>query len=231
MRKRFLVAAAAALGVILLAVAAVTVNRRSASDIPAAAPQLTASADYPIIWPQALVGGKTASGPATDDPGPAAEQFLSELGVPTSDLTFSVERDSGDEARLVEVTTRNGSVLGTVSLRWDAGGQTWGVQAMQSPRTTVRNPEPNGAVNPPLSVNFRTDTGGTARVRLLDARNSQELTNWSERIDADEDWQANANFTRDANPFPGYLVLTVQDGDGRFTSVVVMPLTVRIPGT
>ena len=231
MRKRFLIPATAALGVILVVVAAVTVNHRSDSDIPTAAPQQTATADDPIIWPQALVGGKTGPAPATDDPGPTAEKFLNELGVPTSDLTFSVEQDNTGEARLVKVTTRNGSVLGTVNLRRDAGNRAWGVQAMQSPRTTVRNPEPNGAVNPPLSVNFRTDTDGTARVRLLDARNSKELTNWSERIDADEDWQANANFTRDAKPFPGYLVLTVQDGDGRFTSVVVMPLTVRIPGT
>ncbi|WP_250000240.1 hypothetical protein [Actinoplanes sp. M2I2] len=103
---------------ILLAVAAVTVNRRADSDIPTAASQQTATADYPIIWPRALVGGKTGRGPAIDDPGPTAEQFLSELGIPTSDLTFSVERDSGDEARLVKVTTWTGSVLGTVSLRW-----------------------------------------------------------------------------------------------------------------
>ena len=231
MRKRFLIPATA-LGVILAVVAAVTVNRRWDSDIPTAAPQQSATADYPIIWPRALVGGKkTGPGPANIDPGPTAEKFLNELGVPTSDLAFAVEQDSGGEARLVKVTTRNGSVLGTVSLRWDAGGGAWGVQAMQSPRTTVRNPEPNGAVNPPLSVNFRTDTDGTARVRLLDARDSKELTNWSERIDADENWQANANFTRDANPFRGYLVLTVQDGDGRFTSVVVMPLTIGIGGT
>jgi hypothetical protein len=226
-RRRFLIPATAALGVILVVVAAVTVNRhRSDSDIPTAAPQQSATADYPIIWPQALVGGKTGTGPATDDPGPTAEQFLDKLGVPTSDLAFSVEQDSRGEARLVKVTTRNGSVLGTVSLRRDAAGGGWGVQAMQSPRTTVRNPEPNGAVNPPLSVAFRTDTDGTARVRLLDARTSKELTSWSESIDPDEDWQANANFTRDANPFPGYLVLTVQDGGGQFTSVVVMPLTI-----
>jgi len=100
------------------------------------------------------------------------------------------------------------------------------VQAMQSQRTTVRNPEPNSAVNPPLSVAFRTDTDGIAQVRLLDARTSTELTLWTERVDPNEDWQANANFTRDAKPFPGYLVLTVQDGDGQFTSVVVMPLTI-----
>nr|WP_221377199.1 hypothetical protein [Actinoplanes polyasparticus] len=230
MRKRFLISATA-LGVILVVVAAVTVNRRSDSDIPTAAPQQSTTAGYPIIWPRALVGGKTGPGPANDDPGPTAQQFLNELGIATSDLSFSVEQDSGGEARLVEVTTRNGSVLGTVSLRRDDGGGAWGVQAMQSPRITVRNPEPNGAVNPPLSVNFRTDTDGTARVRLLDARNSEELTSWSERIDADEDWQANANFTRDANPFRGYLVLTMQDGDGRFTGVVVMPLTIGIGGT
>ncbi|MET8147543.1 hypothetical protein ACIBSW_06415 [Actinoplanes sp. NPDC049668] len=217
----------AALAVTLMVVAAVTVNHRSDSDIPTAG----ATADYPIIWPQALVNGKTGTGPATDDPGPAAEQFLDELGVPTSDLAFSVEQDNRGEARLVKVTNRNGSVLGTVSLRRDADGGAWGVQAMQSPRTTVRHPEPNGAVNPPLSVNFRPQTDDTARVRLLDARNSKELTSWSENIDPDLDWQANANFTRDANPFPGYLVLTEQDGDGQFTSVVVMPLTIGIEGT
>jgi hypothetical protein len=224
--KRFLLPVAAALGVILVVIAAVTVNRRSAGDIPAAAPRQSATAGYPIIWPQALVGGKTGTGPATDDPGPTAEQFLDYLGVPTSDLTFSVEQDGRGEARLVKVTTRKGIVLGTVSLRRGAGGEKWGVQAMQSPRTTVRNPEPNGAVNPPLSVAFRTGTDGTARVRLLDARNSKELTSWSEKVDPNVDWQANANFTREAKPFPGYLVLTVQDGGGQFTSVVVMPLTI-----
>jgi len=225
-RKRFLIPAAAALGVILMVVAAVTVNHRSDSGIPTAAPQQSATADYPIIWPQALVGGKTATVPATDDPAPTAKQFLDSLGVPTADLTFAVEQDSRGESRLVKVATRNGSVLGTVSLRWESGAGAWGVQAVQSPRTTVRNPEPNGAVNPPLSVAFRTDTDGTARVRLLDARSSKELTSWSEGIDPNEDWQANANFTRNADPFPGYLVLTVQDGGGQFTSVVVMPLTI-----
>ncbi|MCY1137997.1 hypothetical protein OWR29_08310 [Actinoplanes sp. Pm04-4] len=218
--RRFLVPATAALGVILAVVAGVTV-RRSDSNLPTVAPQQGA-----IIWPQDLVGGKGETGPATGDPGPTAERFLDELGVPTSDLTFAAERDSSDGARLVKVTTRDGSVLGTVSLRWDAGGGAWGVQAMQSPRTTVRNPEPNGAVNPPLSVAFRTDADGTARVRLLDARNSKELTTWSEGVDSDVDWQANANFTRETKPFPGYLVLTVRDDGGRFTSVVVMPLTI-----
>ncbi|MBB4752652.1 hypothetical protein [Actinoplanes lobatus] len=226
MRKRFLIPAMVALGVILAVVAGVTVNRRSDSDIPTAA-----TAGYPIIWPQALVGGKTGTGPATDDPGPTAEQFLDELGVPTSDLTFSVEQDNRGEARLVKVTNRNGSVLGTVSLRRDAGGGAWGVQAMQSPRTTVRHPEPNGAVNPPLSVNFQPSTNDTARIRLMDARNSKELTSWSENVDPDEYWYSNANFTRETNPFPGYLVLTEQDGDGQFTSVVVMPLTIGIAGT
>ncbi|MEU8820245.1 hypothetical protein [Actinoplanes sp. NPDC048796] len=224
MRKRLLIPATAALGVILVVVAAVAVNRRADSDVPTAAPQPTATADYPIIWPQALVGGTTGSGPAAGDPVPTAEKFLGELGVPTSGLTFSAEPDDGGGARLVKVTARNGSVLGTMNLRRGAGA--WGVQAMRSPRTTVRNPEPNGAVNPPLSVNFRTDSDGTARVRLLDARNSKELTRWSENIDPNQDWQANANFTREPNPFPGYLVLTVQDGGGRFSSVVVMPLTI-----
>lgn len=225
-RKSFLIPVTAALGMILVVGAAVTMNQRSGSDMPTAAPQQSATADYPIIWPQALVGGKTGTGPESDDPGPTAKQFLNELGVPTSDLAFSVEQDSRGEARLVKATTRNGSVLGTVSLRRDAGGRTWGVQAILSPRTTVRNPQPNGAVNPPLSVAFRTNTDGTARVRLLDARNSKELTSWSQNIDPDQDWQANANFTREAGPFPGYLVLTVQDDGGQFTSVVVMPLTI-----
>ncbi|GIF12613.1 hypothetical protein [Actinoplanes teichomyceticus] len=51
----------------------------------------------------------------------------------------------------VKVTDRNASVPGTVILRR-------GVQAMQSPRTTARDPEPNRVVNPPLSVSFRTAT-------------------------------------------------------------------------
>lgn len=231
MRKRFLMTATAALGVILALVAWVTVNRRSDSNMRTAAPQQSATADYPIVWPPTLVSGKTGPGPATDDPGRTAEQFLEELGVPASDLAFSVEPDNLGESRLVKVTTRNGSVLGTVSLRRDAGGGAWGVQAMQSPRTTVRHPEPNGAVNPPLSVAFRPDTDDMARVRLLDARSSKELTSWSENVDSGEYWYANANFTRGANPFPGYLVLTEQDGDGQFTSVVVMPLTIGIAGT
>jgi hypothetical protein len=223
MRKRFLIPATAALGVILAVVAAVAVNHRSNGDIPTAAPQQSATADYPIIWPADLVGGGTGAG--SEDARTTAEQFLTELGVPTAGLDLSVEQDSRGEARLVKVANRNGGVLGTVSLR-RAGDGAWGVQAMQSQRTTVRNPEPNSAVNPPLSVAFRTDTDGIAQVRLLDARTSTELTLWTERVDPNEDWQANANFTRNAKPFPGYLVLTVQDGDGQFTSVVVMPLTI-----
>ncbi|MBW6438229.1 hypothetical protein KZ829_31335 [Actinoplanes hulinensis] len=227
MHKRFLIPATAALGVIL----AVAVNHRSDSDMPTAASRQSTTVDYPIIWPQDLVGGKAGTGPANDDPGPTAERFLAELGVPTSDLAFSVEQDSEGEARLVKVTNRNGSVLGTVSLRRAAGGGAWGVQAMQSPRTTVSHPKPNGAVNPPLSVHFRPSINERAGIRLVDARNSKELASWSDRGDPGDYWYMNANFNGEANPFPGYLVLTEQHDDGQFASVVVMPLTIGIEGT
>jgi len=108
--------------------------------------------------------------------------------------------------------------------RTDAGD--WGVQSASSDALRVRHPEPLAAVNPPFSSAFTASRGRDAAIVLYDARSGKALGRWSERIDPDTDWFANANFSRGAKPFQGFMLLTVRDEKGELTALVVLPLTI-----
>jgi hypothetical protein len=206
---------------------AFVVHGHSPSANPVAAPHggVRPSDAYPIVWP----ASSAAKGPAkawSQDPGLAAQEFLKELSVPTAGLAFTPQQSANDGLRTLKVATNRGLVLGEVHLKYDSQRSVWGVQSMDSPRVVVRNPQPVAVINPPLSVSFKSDMDGYAQVQLFDARSNKELTKWQEQIDPSIDWQANANFTREDKPFPGYLVLTVSDDAHQVGGLVVMPLSI-----
>jgi hypothetical protein len=148
--------------------------------------------------------------------------------VATSDVSLPEERPGGDALRTFGVILGNGAGLGHIHLKHDVATQAWGVQSMESDRIELRNPGATAAVNPPFSASFTTTVDGFAHIQLYDARTATSLTAWDEQIDPNILWRASANFTREEQPFPAYLALTVFDDAKSLRSAVILPLTVGV---
>ena len=177
------------------------------------------------IWPYTSPAAARA-GRGTDARG-AAVDFLSGIGLPPDRLVAAEAHVTADRATDVRVRLDRGGAavtLGTVHLVQYRGTTTWGVAGMSSDRLSIRNPTPGDSFDPPLSVDFRSDTAGPATVQLYISGHARPETTWTDTIDADADWYAQANYDPIRTLTAGYIVVTAGGTPPDVAAVSVVPV-------
>jgi hypothetical protein len=209
--------------------------------VSVAAPHLVAGLDGQTAQPASAARAYSGPEPIWPYNGPAAAKaghvdpdvrstavnFLAGMGLRSDRLTADEAHPTADRATDVRVRLdRGGSAvtLGTVHLVQYHGTTTWGVAGMSSDGLSIRNPKPGDSFDPPLSVDFRSNTAGLATVALYVSGRTRPETTWTESIDADTDWYANANYGPIHALTPGYIVVTAGGPPPNVTAVSVLPI-------
>ncbi len=221
--------------VTVTALVAVTVplvlDRRDRSYIAAG----TSETSTEPIWPIAT----SAGGDWQRDARQTALRFLGSLGLTDTDLTTDgVSADRPDAAdplpidqdgrTLVTVRASGGRAIAEVALRPKRGAPAlWQVASVRSEGLSVRAPWAGVVFEPPLFVTFRSADDAEVVVRLYAVGRETPLTEWSDQVDGDADWTANANFSRTARGTPAYVSVTSKV-HGVAAGVTVVPVTLGV---